>query len=152
MLAAIGMLAVQQAKVTQHTRCGITHLLNYSATHPDTIIQFIASDMILHVESDASYLSKPKAWSQVAGYYCLSNMPVSPHSPPSPNTPQPTGNGATINVLCQILCKVIHITLEELGHPIQTDNSTAAGIANDTVKQKHSKAIDMNFYWSCNRV
>jgi hypothetical protein len=33
------------------------------------------------------------------------------------------------------------ITLEELGHlqpatPIQTDNSTASGIANDTVKQK----------------
>jgi hypothetical protein len=35
----------------------------------------------------------------------------------------------------------LRITLEELGHPqpatpIQTDNSTAYGIANDTVKQK----------------
>jgi len=40
------------------------------------------------------------------------------------------------------------ITLEELGHPqpatpLQTDNSTASGIANDTLKQKQSKAIDM---------
>jgi hypothetical protein len=51
----------------------------------------------------------------------------------------------------------IRTTLEELGHPqpampLQTDNSTAAGIANDTVKLKHSKAIDMRFYWIRHRV
>ena len=42
--------------------------------------------------------------------------------------------------------------LRELGHPqpvtpIQIDNSTADGFANDTIKQKLSKAIDMRFYW-----
>jgi predicted transposase YdaD len=31
--------------------------------------------------------------------------------------------------------------------PIQTDNACAAGIANETVKQRRSKAIDMRFYW-----
>jgi hypothetical protein len=36
--------------------------------------------------------------------------------------------------------------------PIATDNSTATGIANDTVKQKRSKAIDMRFYWIRDRV
>jgi hypothetical protein len=41
--------------------------------------------------------------------------------------------------------------LEELGHlqpptPLKTDNTTD-GIANDTVKQKCSKAMDMQFYW-----
>jgi hypothetical protein len=41
--------------------------------------------------------------------------------------------------------------LQELGHPqpptpLQTDNSTASGIANDSVKQKRSKAIDMRSY------
>jgi hypothetical protein len=40
----------------------------------------------------------------------------------------------------------------KLGHPqpqmpIQTDNSTAASIANDSVKQKCSKDMDMRFYW-----
>ncbi len=44
--------------------------------------------------------------------------------------------------------------LEKLGHPqpqtpLKTDNTNAVGIANDTVKQKHSKAIDMQFYWIC---
>ena len=43
-------------------------------------------------------------------------------------------------------------TLEELGHPqpptpIKTDNTTANGIINGTVKQQRSKAIDMRFYW-----
>jgi hypothetical protein len=51
----------------------------------------------------------------------------------------------------------IRVCLEELGHPqpptpIKTDNSTATGIANDTVKQKRSKAIDMRFYWIRDRV
>ena len=49
------------------------------------------------------------------------------------------------------------ITLQELGHPqpptpIVTDNSTASGIANDSVKQKRSKAMDMRFYWVRDRV
>ena len=49
-------------------------------------------------------------------------------------------------------------TLEFLGHPqpptpIQTDNSCAEGIVNDTVKQRRSKAIfDMRFYWVRDRV
>jgi hypothetical protein len=46
----------------------------------------------------------------------------------------------------------IRTCLEELGHPqpptpIKTDNTTANGIANDTIKQKRSKAMDMRFYW-----
>ena len=47
--------------------------------------------------------------------------------------------------------------LADLGHsqppmPIQTDNACAAGILNDTVKQRRSKAIDMRFYWVRDRV
>ena len=42
--------------------------------------------------------------------------------------------------------------LEELGHhqpgtPLKTDNSTGQGIINNTIKQKHSKAMDMRYYW-----
>ena len=50
----------------------------------------------------------------------------------------------------------IRTLLRKLGHPqsatpIQVDNSTADGFANDTIKQKRSKAIDMHFYWIRNR-
>ena len=46
----------------------------------------------------------------------------------------------------------IHTLLLELGHlqpatPIQVNNSTTDGFANDTIKQKRSKAIDVRFYW-----
>ena len=52
---------------------------------------------------------------------------------------------------------VLRQTLEDMGHPqgttpIQTDNACAAGIANATVKQRRSKAIDMRFYWVRDRV
>ena len=52
----------------------------------------------------------------------------------------------------------MRITLEELGHPqsatpIRTDNSTADGKINNTVKQKQqSKSMDMRFYWFQDRV
>ena len=46
----------------------------------------------------------------------------------------------------------IRTLLRELGHPqpdtpIQVDNSTADGFANDTIKKKRLKAIDVLFYW-----
>ena len=168
MLTAISAIATQQAKGTKATMDAIIHLLNYCATHPDAAVRFHASDMILHIESDASYLTAPKARSRVGGYHYLSTHPSSQNTP---------SNGA-VTVLCQIMREVvssaaeaelaglflnakeacpIRITLIELGHPqpatpIQTDNSTATGIANDTVKQKRSKAIDMRFYWIRDRV
>ena len=52
---------------------------------------------------------------------------------------------------------MIRQPLEDMGHPqpptpIQTDNANAAGISNNTVKQRKSKAMDMRFYWIQDRV
>ena len=52
---------------------------------------------------------------------------------------------------------MLRTALIEMGHPqpatpIQTDNSFAAGMANNTVKQRRSKAMDMRFYWIQDRV
>ena len=176
MLVAIGDTATQQAKGTKATMQAIIYLLNYCATHPDAIIRYHASDMCLHVDSDASYLSVSKARSRIAGFHYLSSRPSDETTSTAPQTPPPT-NGAILTP-CMILKEVvssaaeaelagafhngkeacpIRITLEELGYPqpatiIVTDNSTAAGISNDTVKQKRSKAIDMRFYWIRDRV
>jgi hypothetical protein len=59
MLPAISTLPSQQAHGTKATLEAPTQLLNYSATHPDATVRFIASDMALHIASDASYLSAP---------------------------------------------------------------------------------------------
>jgi hypothetical protein len=52
---------------------------------------------------------------------------------------------------------VLRTTLEELGHPqpptpMETDNTTATGYSNGTIKQKCKKSMDMRFYWIKDRV
>jgi hypothetical protein len=171
MVTAIGSIATEQSCATQLTMKAVTRLLNYAATHPDAKIRYHASDMILYVERDASYLSETKARSRVAGFHYLSD------AVPDPTKDQPPMNGA-ISVPCKVLKAVLasaaetelaglfingqeaipeRITLEELGHPqgptpMVTDNGTASSIANDSIKQKRSKAMDMRFYWIRDRV
>jgi hypothetical protein len=146
----------------------IIKFLNYAATHPNAKLKYTASDMILWIDSDASYLSESKARSTCARTFFLSNNPANPSKAPQPQDPEATPN-ALVHVLCSIMHEIvssaaeaelgglfhngndgcpIRTCLEELGHPqlptpIKTDNTTANGIGNDTIKQKRSKAMDM---------
>ena len=48
--------------------------------------------------------------------------------------------------------KIIRLTLEELVHPqlptpMHCDNATAAGIANNTVKQQQSRIMEMRYFY-----
>ena len=54
MLPALNTLAQQQSSPTKNTEAAITHLIDYSATNPSAIIQYKVSDMIIHIDSDAS--------------------------------------------------------------------------------------------------
>ena len=56
MLPALNTLAEQQSSPTKNMQAAITHLLDYAANNPSAIIQYKARNMILHIESDASYL------------------------------------------------------------------------------------------------
>ena len=55
-------------------------MLDYAATHPESKIGYRASEMILQIHTDASYLSKPKARSRAAGHYFLGWLPQTNHS------------------------------------------------------------------------
>jgi hypothetical protein len=175
MLVALGTIA--SSKTNRTTADALTQLLNYAATHPDATVRYHASGMILHVHSDASYLSAPKARSRAGGYFFLSGGYTPPDVAPSPTADPPPVNGS-IHTPCTLMRMVLssateaelgalfynakdaawlRTTLIEMGHPqpptpIQTDNLCAAGIANGTVKQRRSKAIDMRFYWLRDRV
>jgi hypothetical protein len=175
MLVALGSLAT--SKTTKDTAQGITQLLNYAATHPDAILVYHASDMVLHLHSDASYQSETHARSRAGGFFFMSTADPAYITNIDPNAPPPPING-NVHVPCTILKVVVssaaeaelgalfhngkdaawlRTTLADMGHPqpptpMQTDNSCAAGIANDTVKQRRSKAIDMRFYWVRDRV
>ncbi len=139
-------------------------LLNYMATQEDAVLSYHASNMVLAVHSNASYLSKPKAQSQAGGHFFLSS-----------NTPVPPNNGANLNI-AHIIKNVmfsateaelaglyimarkavyIRIILEKLGHiqpptPLQTDNAMADSVINGKVQPKQTKAINLKFHWLCN--
>jgi hypothetical protein len=68
-------LSSQQAAPTENTMKRVNHFLDYMWTHLDAIIRHSASDMILNVHSDASYLSAPKACSRAGGYFFLGSLP-----------------------------------------------------------------------------
>ena len=164
MLVALGDLDSEQTQGKQKTLNAITQLLNYAATNPNANIRYRKNDMVLHIHSSGSYLSAPKDRSRNGGHFFLSSH--------SPDTAKCTLNGP-IHVIAKILCNVmgsateveigashtngqeaipICTALEEMGHPqpptpMQVNNTTEVGFANSTIKQKRSKAIDMQFYW-----
>jgi hypothetical protein len=162
MIHALNTLASAQAKGTQATVQAMTDFMNYCATYPSSTIRYQASDMILHCHSDAAYLTEPEARSRAGGHHYMGNHP----------TGKPIHNGSVLDIsriLRMVVASaaeaevgalyvnaqeatVLRTSLDEMGHPqpatpIRTDNSTADGIINGTVKQQRSKAIDMRFYW-----
>ena len=169
MLAALNAIYAAHSYATTTTMGEIVWLLSYAATHTDTTIHYHASDMILRVASDASYLCKERTRSCSGGHFSLAERLVENGDKP-PNLP--TNNGA-IHTLCQIIKTVIYSAaeakigaifinakdalpirtiLEGLGHPqpptpIQVDKTTTVGFANNNIMQKRSKEIDMRFYW-----
>ena len=70
-LTALGSIAAQQPKGTEKTYTDTLWLLNYAATHLNAKICYTASDMILHIHSNASYLSEPRSRSRAGGHYFL---------------------------------------------------------------------------------
>jgi len=74
-LPALSAIASEQEAATESTEQRITQLLDYLTTHQDAVVRYHTSDMVPNIHSDASYLSEPRAQSQVAGYYFLGSEP-----------------------------------------------------------------------------
>jgi hypothetical protein len=60
LIMPIKVLASEQSNATEVTEDKVIKLLNYCNTHPESKIRYHASEMILHIHSDDSYLSKMK--------------------------------------------------------------------------------------------
>jgi hypothetical protein len=66
-------IATEQTKATEKTQAATNQMLDYLATPPDATIQYHFSDMVLHIHSDASYLSVSNARSRLSGLFFLGN-------------------------------------------------------------------------------
>ena len=80
------------------------------APHGDEL-RYCASDMILWIDSDASYLSEPKSRSTCADYHFLCDRPHDPTNPPQPHDTEPMHN-APVYVMCNILKEVVSAASE----------------------------------------
>ena len=174
LLVALSDVAAEQASPTESTMSKLTHILDYVATHPDASITYRASDMVLAAESDASYLSAPKARSRLGAVHYLTEQPTVVDG----KVTSPIRRNGAIHVTSKITKIVVssameaevgaayeaardacflRLALEELGHPqppttINVDNTAAVGFATGTTKLKRAKAIDMRFHWLADRV
>ncbi len=163
-LMALSEISSQQVAPTENTMKRVNQFLDYMWTHPDAVIRYRASDMILNVHSDVSYLSTPKACSRAGGYFFLGSLPCN-GDPIKPN--------GAIHISCTILklvaasaaetklgalflnaqkAKVFRLILAELGHPqpptpIHIDNTTTVGIVNNTINHQQSRLMEMWYFW-----
>jgi hypothetical protein len=67
LLIPINVLASEQSKATSDTADKVIKLLDYCNTHQETKIRYHASDMIIYIHSDASYLSEREPKSRAGG-------------------------------------------------------------------------------------
>jgi hypothetical protein len=166
MLEAVNHLASMQAHPTQKVMEAAERLLAYAAAYPCNKLRLTACDMILYIQSDASYLSRETSRSVAGGIFYLGNKDSPTHI-----------NGAIhaissiINVVCASAAEAeyaalfingqhgewLRVVLTAFGYTqpptlIMCDNACAVGIANNTVKMKRSKCIDMRFHWIRDRI
>jgi hypothetical protein len=71
LIVTINVLASEQSRSTAVTADKVIKLLNCCNTHPETKIRYHASDMILLIHSDASYLSEKEANSIAGGFFYM---------------------------------------------------------------------------------
>jgi hypothetical protein len=161
LLVALSAIAARQAKANVATEQAVHLLLDYVATYPNDGIVYRASDMILCAHSDAGFLNKSQSRSHAGSHIFLLE-----------NDPYPQFNGAVL-FITQIIkfdmasaakseLAALFITAREMiphhqtlidmewpqpKSPIQTDNSTAAGVVNNSIVPRRSKMMDMCFWW-----
>ena len=75
-LMALSTIAMLQAHPAKHMMAHCVQMLDYLATHADAKIIFYASDMIMNIHSDVSYLSESKARSRACGHFFMGWAPV----------------------------------------------------------------------------
>eukprot|EP00956_Cyclotella_meneghiniana_P006426 scaffold8446_cov38-Cyclotella_meneghiniana.AAC.2 len=72
MLTPISALAAQQSKLTENTMQRTQHFLNYAATQELDVTTYRASDMVLAIHSNVSYLNEEDTRSRAGGHHFLS--------------------------------------------------------------------------------
>lgn len=72
-IPVLGSIASHQAVPTEQTMDQVKQLLDYAATHLDTIITYRTSAMVITGHINASYLSEAKSQSRAGGHFFMTD-------------------------------------------------------------------------------
>jgi hypothetical protein len=154
-------IAMEQTKATEKTQAATNQLLYYLVTHPDATIRYHASDMILHIHSDASYLSVSNARSRHGGLFFWATNPrtnirlMDPSSMSLPSSKTWSPPPPIQKLECAFTTpkvaphSLLHSRNWATANPLRLSTPIAPP---NTIKQKRSKAMDMRYHWLTDRV
>ena len=95
---ALNSLSTVKIKLTLETAKQITQFLNYSASHPEAVIEYRRSGVVLHIYSGASYISEPEA-RNIVGVFFSFFLKSSNNTPITENPPE----NIPVHVECSII-------------------------------------------------
>jgi hypothetical protein len=163
MLKAVNTVGSAQANPTEAVKAAALQILYYGHTYPNASITYRASDMILSIDADASYLGETGARSRAASTFKFVTLK------------DPDYENGLIECISTIIPTIVtgaaeaeyaglfiagqtglayRYTLHDLHCPqpargtrITCDNLTSGKIAHRKWKQKRSKPMDMRYHW-----
>ena len=159
-LTAVCLLSSQQSNPTEATMRAAHRLLGYAKLHPNHVLVFRPSDMLLRIHSDASFLNRPNSGSTAGGFHFLGttdpnflNGPIFCHCTRIPVVCAAVSEAEYAGIFANLEIGADERSiLESLGHPqpptdVYCDNLCSVGLATDVVRPKKSKSIDKRFDW-----
>ena len=161
LLLSLSDIVSQQAAATQRTNEAINQFLDYCATYPADGILYRSSDIVLCAHSDAGFHNESKGCSRSGAHIFIYE-----------NDAMPRWNKSVLKLAKVIKFVISYASKAELGamfiiaqemvamrqtlqemkwpqlkSPIQTDNSAAAGVVNNTILHRKLKAMDLRLHW-----
>ena len=161
MLKAVNSVASAQANPTENVKTAAIQILHYGHTYPNASITYYASDMILSIDADASYLGETGARSRAASTFkfvtkdnpdyenglieCISTII------PTIVTSAAEAEYAGLFIAGQTGLQYRY-TLSDLNCPqpatrITCDNLTSGKLCHGVWKNKRNKPMDMRYHW-----
>ena len=157
----VALSVSQQAASTTNTATAVHHLLDYVDTYPADGLFFRSSGMDLAAHANAGFNNESRSCSHAGAHIYLSEVDARPRWDGAVSAVavimkkvMASAEEAELDALYECSREMVPLrqALTEMGWPqgkssIQTDNSTAGGVVNNTIVPKRLKFMNMRLHW-----
>ena len=161
LLVVFSAIGSQKTIATQRTNEAINKILGYCATYPVDGILYLSRNMVLCAHSDAGFHNESKERNRSGAHVFLPENDAMPrYNGPVLTLAQiiklvmSSASEAELGALFITAQEMVEMrqTLEEMKwpqpkFPIQTDNSAAAGVVNNTIVPRKLRTMDCRLHW-----